>query len=149
MVTTVLLVRHAKPEEEGQDPPLSQEGRKVQQQMAQELVRRGYAPKRILSSPKLRAQQTAEILSHHLGGATQVEPALGSSFDEAQLLQRILPGETTLLVGHDPTLAQFANLLLGERVFTGLVRSCAIVVAFEEGASFGEGRVADTLIPKH
>jgi phosphohistidine phosphatase len=141
VTTFVIAVRHAKPEP-GDSPPLSQEGRTTQQHMATLLRGQGHSLDRLYSSPTLRAQQTAEILAKELGGETHLEPALTDPFDAERLLSLIHQGETTLFVGHDPTLATFVNQLIGERVLpSGMVKSGALVVQFDGKVDFGTGRL--------
>lgn len=73
----LVLVRHGRPDEDDHerphDPPLRADGRAQAQAVAQRLVQEGIT--RILSSPLLRATQTAAPLAERLGLA--IEPIDG------------------------------------------------------------------------
>jgi phosphohistidine phosphatase len=67
-----------------------------------------------LTSPKLRALQTAQRACEPLGVAVTVEPGLaGGSFDPLQLAAGL---ENVLLVGHDPSFTNAIEELTGARV---------------------------------
>jgi len=95
--------------------PLSARGEKQARHIADWLSRQLPKHLRILASPALRCQQTAQALD--LPFAT--EPDIGTAADVADLLaiagwpdgdgQR---GSAVLLVGHQPTLGRLAALLL-------------------------------------
>jgi probable phosphoglycerate mutase len=65
----IVLVRHGRPDEghaeRPHDPPLADEGRRQARAVAALLAREGIG--RIVTSPLLRARQTAEPLAEHLG----------------------------------------------------------------------------------
>lgn len=118
---TVHLVRHAHagdPERwEGPDAarPLSRKGREQAERLGAFLAAAGVRPDRILTSPKVRAAQTAAIL----GGALGVEPVIDSRLAEGcglACLEALL-GDTgvrePMLVGHDPDLSTLLSVLLG------------------------------------
>lgn len=65
-----------------------------------------------LSSPKLRARQTAQLACEPLGVEPTVEPALaGEPFDVRELTAGL--GEHVLLVGHDPSFSMTLHDLTG------------------------------------
>jgi broad specificity phosphatase PhoE len=70
----IVLVRHGRPDEghaeRPQDPPLTEEGRRQARAVAALLACEGIA--RIVTSPLLRARQTAEPLGAHLGLVPEV-----------------------------------------------------------------------------
>jgi len=74
----------------------------------------------ILSSPLLRAQQTAKIVAEEIGHKEKIvtEPALepSGSFEQFQsILSRYSSKAAILVVGHNPSMAEFLNkLLIGE-----------------------------------
>jgi len=149
----VILTRHAKPESPTDCPddvtrPLSDKGRTIQQEMATRLHSEGIAVDQIFSSPLLRAMETAEILQKQLGGTITPLEALGANFDEQAILDHLQEDQAILLVGHDPTLAELANHLLGRREFpAGLVKSCALILEFEGAAISGSASLVDYIQP--
>lgn len=152
MVTTLVAIRHAKTvssEGYAEDAlrPLSEQGKNEQQRLANRLKEAGFQPHQILTSPLLRAVQSAEILSETFHIPLLEEEALGELFNAKRLLTLIPPPEqnqTIFLVGHAPTLAQFVNdLTQTPSLPQGLPKSGAAVVTFAERVDFGKG------IPKH
>ncbi len=97
------LLRHAEaadglPDEER---PLTERGMRQAQDAGQALARIGTKIEVCLSSPKLRARQTAQLACDPLGLAVRIEPALaGEPFDVRELTAGF---EDVLLVGHDPS----------------------------------------------
>jgi phosphohistidine phosphatase len=107
----LMLMRHAKsdrsdPGARDFDRPLTGRGRKAVPQMAKWLRKEGFAPGVILSSPAVRARQTALLLARELG-IRDSEVAWDEDIYEADLetLLRVIGrrAETVLLlVGHNP-----------------------------------------------
>jgi phosphohistidine phosphatase len=121
-VKTLLILRHAKsdwgdPERADFDRPLVQRGLNDAPLMGEVLARFDCRPDLILSSPALRARQTAELAARACGYARSIqwEDAFygGGSRDVMAALQR-LPDtvERPLVVGHNPTLEQVASSLV-------------------------------------
>jgi phosphohistidine phosphatase len=119
----LMLVRHADAGE--RDPaqwpddtlrPLTDKGRRVHARVAKALRESGLIPELVLTSPWLRAAQTAEILAQGLGLAKPVPcPPLAGDPDLAALDAMIGPRKgkaTVALVGHSPWLEELAALLL-------------------------------------
>lgn len=123
----LLILRHADAGE--RDParwpddtrrPISARGRKRHRKVAKRLRRKGLVPTRLLSSPWLRAWETAEIVAAETGGPAPVaSEALADTPDLARLAAQIgTPGPDAIvvLVGHEPWTGELASLLLaGER----------------------------------
>ena len=121
----VLLVRHANAGDRDQaqwpddrDRPLTDKGRKVQAEVGRFLRKRGYAPTLVLTSPWLRARQTADILveAARVGGPpVECEP-LAEDPDLGLLQEQVgeQPAEAIVaLVGHSPWMEELAASLLG------------------------------------
>jgi phosphohistidine phosphatase len=119
----ILLIRHA--DAGRRDParwpddslrPLTDKGRRRHRRVARRLRRRGLLPTRLLSSPWLRAWETAEITALGTRGPGPVAcEALVESPDLAALSRALGDGvEETVaaFVGHEPWLSEFASLLL-------------------------------------
>jgi phosphohistidine phosphatase len=111
------LLRHAHAGDpdawEGEDAlrPLTQKGRAQSERLGRFLEAQGVRPDVIVSSPKVRALQTAEIVAKALGMAVRVDARLASGFGTPDLWAVLdeLGAREPMLVGHDPDL----SLLLG------------------------------------
>jgi phosphohistidine phosphatase len=103
----------------------------------------------ILSSPKVRAQQTAELAAEHWSGQQRgllsLHSPLAVGFDAAQALAELagLPADgRLLLVGHEPDLSSVAGELTGARVD---LKKGGLAVVRLEGAG---GELAVLLRPR-
>ena len=124
--TRLYLLRHA----DAGDPeawtgpddarPLSGKGEKQSRRLGKLLASTGFAPSVILSSPKLRARQTAEILAAELGREVAIDDRLAFGLDavavEAILFDAGEP-EEPVLVGHDPDFSDLTAWLIGAPSF--------------------------------
>ena len=130
----VLLVRHAIAVERDsagyQDDrarPLTPEGRARMKEAAKGL-KQLFSPQEILTSPLLRARQTAEILQDTFGVPVIQMDALGRGDHEGTLRQLSGPDSTrTALVGHEPWMSELLSYML-----TG--DSCSVSSVFKKGA---------------
>lgn len=116
------LLRHAhagdpaKWDRPDDERPLSARGARQAGQLAQLLVRGGFAADAIVTSPMLRAEQTARIVGEALGVGVQVDDRLASGFDLtdlAALLDDLGGPVSPVLVGHDPDLSEILSELVG------------------------------------
>jgi phosphohistidine phosphatase len=115
----VYVVRHAEAEEQrpgrrDEERELTAEGRADFAQVVAGLAALGIRLDRILTSPLIRARQTAEILAQALPGprpAELVALAPGGSFEGVFRALRDPSGESGIaLVGHEPTLGALVSL---------------------------------------
>lgn len=114
------LLRHADagdPEAwEGQDAarPLSDKGRGQADRLGAYLAGIRFRTDVILTSPKLRAAATAEIVAGHLGTGVSVEDRLAGALTletlDAVLTDASNP-ERAVVVGHDPDFSELLELL--------------------------------------
>jgi phosphohistidine phosphatase len=107
------LLRHAEAAEGQPDDerPLTERGMRQATDAGLALARLGVHLDACLSSPKLRAVQTAEQTCEPLGVPVTIEPALaGEPFDVHALVAGL--GEV-LLVGHDPSFTLTVHDLTG------------------------------------
>lgn len=107
------LLRHAEAEDGLPDDerPLTERGATHADAAGQALAILGVHLDACLSSPKLRAVQTAERACEPLGVAVTIEPALsGEPFDVRELTAGL--GDV-LLVGHDPSFSLLLHDLTG------------------------------------
>ena len=132
----VLVIRHAQAVPQGtrdlrdSHRPLTADGERRFRATALALARIVPKPDVLLTSPLLRARQTATLLAAAWTDIEPtLEPALASGSVDAILgaLEQHARGATVVLVGHEPTV----SALLGELL--GVVSSEAIV--FEPGAA--------------
>jgi phosphohistidine phosphatase len=92
--------------------PLTPRGKKQAQRMAEWLNRFLPESTRILVSPAVRTQQTAEALGRKFRTVTSLAP--GASHAQALAAARWPESrEPVLLLGHQPTLGQLAAYLMG------------------------------------
>lgn len=100
------------------DRHLSEEGQAKIAKQAKGLQRLGAHWDKILTSPLVRARQTAELLNRDVGAPIEFCDALGDSPSLGQI-QKILAGlaeKRILLVSHQPFIVQLtAYLLTGRR----------------------------------
>jgi phosphohistidine phosphatase len=124
----LILWRHAEAEDRVPDlaRALTAKGQKQAAQMARWL--RQHLPKdmRILVSPAVRAQQTAEALTHEF----ETEPAIAPGASFASVLARVRWPEArgaVLVVGHQPTLGQVAAMLISGHPSDWIIKKGAIM----------------------
>jgi phosphohistidine phosphatase len=112
----VFLVRHAEaePGEPDELRALTKHGRRQAQELAERLARRGIEPDAVLSSPLLRARQTAETIAAGVGATAEPDERLapGATADD---LRAVVAGrgETVVAVGHQPDCGQIAAAISG------------------------------------
>ena len=96
--------------------PLSEKGRRQAEELGLLLASAGFAPDAILSSPKLRALDTARLVAAPLGLQVRVADGLAGGL-EIDALEAILDSSgdpsRPLLVGHDPDFSTLAAQLVG------------------------------------
>jgi phosphohistidine phosphatase len=97
--------------------PLSDKGRRKHAVVADALRRMGVRFDRLLSSPLVRARQTADITAAAYGGTPAIEetPALGDLATLPDLLATLarLPADAAVLcVGHEPFLSEAEAALI-------------------------------------
>lgn len=95
--------------------PLSAKGRRQAQQLGSFLADRAFAPDTIITSPKLRARQTAELVADGLGVGLVTDDRLAGALD-IDVLSALLDGAggtSVLLVGHDPDFSDLAAAITG------------------------------------
>jgi phosphohistidine phosphatase len=108
------LLRHAEAADGLADDerPLTERGVQHAEAAGRALARLGTHIDTCLTSPKLRAQQTAQLACDPLGLVPIVEPMLtGEPFDARELVA--VHGEHLLLVGHDPSFSLTLHDLTG------------------------------------
>lgn len=111
------LLRHGEAAEGSPDAerPLTDKGEQQARAAGRALEKLGVRPAACLTSPKLRAADTARIACEELGVEPQLEPKLaGGPFDPEALAAGL--GDHVLLVGHDPDFSMAVHSLTGAQV---------------------------------
>ncbi|HOW27039.1 MAG TPA: histidine phosphatase family protein [Elusimicrobiota bacterium] len=156
------LIRHGQAAETAgngrdADRPLTESGRDDVGRMARHLVRQGWSPEIMLTSPYLRAVQTADII-HGILKKAPPRPVPFLSVDSS--VRNIVKGledfggcRSLLLVGHQPSLGQAAGHFLMKGISSFPLTpgsSCRILlpdgIAFSDGA--GRGSLITFLSPE-
>ena len=115
--TELYLLRHAHAGDPegwtGDDAarPLSPKGERQAERLGAFLAGMAFRPDTIVSSPKLRARRTAELVAAKLGVDVRLDERLAGSFDAAtvdSILGDLDGPSRAVLVGHDP---DFSELL--------------------------------------
>ncbi|MFA6434787.1 MAG: histidine phosphatase family protein [Elusimicrobiales bacterium] len=124
----LVLMRHGLALSAREPGPLADAGRKLSRDgkaqiaaSSKRLRELGFSPGIIISSPFLRAVDTADITARHFPAAKRLtEPALASADSVSRILNAITSdaaGEPcVLVVGHQPTLSSLCALLLRSEV---------------------------------
>jgi phosphohistidine phosphatase len=116
-------MRHATAEEAaggGSDATrrLSEKGKREAQEAADAIGKRGVRPAIVLTSPRLRARETAEIVAKTLGVPVEIREGLNCGATAASYLDALRPdeGRDLLLVAHNPEISAFASALSRQAV---------------------------------
>lgn len=117
-MATIIFLRHGQAEDGGGSGdaarPLTSKGATQAEAAGRTLRRLGLVPDLCLTSPKVRAFETARLACQELDLEPVVEPVLGESGFRADVLAS--GGEAVLLVGHEPTLSSEIGRLTGGSV---------------------------------
>lgn len=133
------------------DRALTEEGRSQLHQSARALQRLGVKPDVILTSPLIRAAQTAEIVAPILGArvetANELQP--GCVLDDLQRLLRRYNHETIMIVGHEPDFSSMAaRLINADERGIALKKGGLIRIEIDGRPQPGRGRLSALLTPK-
>ena len=111
------LLRHGDAEDGSPDAErkLTEKGRRQSTAAGAALAALGVKLEACLSSPKVRAAQTAELACEALGVEPELEPKLAGGRFDAEALAAGL-GDEVLLVGHDPDFSMAVHSLTGAQV---------------------------------
>jgi phosphohistidine phosphatase len=112
----LILVRHAKAADGAPDElrPLTSEGRAQARRLAEQLHTDEVRPDAIVTSPLLRARQTAEIIAEALGADVLQDERLSPGATAEDVTAAVSGrGETVVAVGHQPDCSRIAAALTG------------------------------------
>ena len=114
----IIFLRHGQAEDDDGNGdaarPLTRKGERQADAAGRALDRLGLVPDLCLTSPRVRALETARAACRHLGLDPVVEPALGQGGFRADVLAA--GGKVVLLVGHEPTFSAEVGRLTGGSV---------------------------------
>jgi phosphohistidine phosphatase len=120
--------------------PLSDKGRKQSKRLGEHLAGLGYSPDAVITSPKLRAAETAEIVAKLVGAKVHVDERLAGGLDLATVDAIVDDAgglERVVLVGHDPDFSDLLSVLCraaGATMRKGALAHIAIERPLEAGA---------------
>lgn len=134
------LLRHAQadtplPDQQDWDRPLTKRGQLDAAEMARRLKISSTVPQVILSSPAMRARQTAEIVAKacskaRLAFAEQLY--LASPKQMLETIQQLGDAAAHLLVvGHNPGISELADQLSTERRIDGMPTASIVTLEFD------------------
>jgi phosphohistidine phosphatase len=153
------LVRHGLAEERGEawpddtKRPLTQEGIARMRKAARGLSRLGVAIDVVLTSPLVRARQTAEIVAGELDprpslvGVESLSPA-GSFAAVVADLEKHARKARIALVGHEPSIGEIAARLIGSRHAIEFKKGAVCRIDVETLPPSGPGDLRWLLSPK-
>jgi phosphohistidine phosphatase len=99
--------------------PLSDKGRKQSKRLGDHLASIGFTADAIITSPKIRAEQTAELVAERIDAKVSVDDRLAHPFDidavEA-IVRYAGDPERVVLVGHDPDFSETLSALCGPQL---------------------------------
>jgi len=164
MTKRLILTRHAKsawddPALTDHDRPLNERGRRAAADLGGWLASRGYLPDEVLCSDALRTRQTWEGIAPAMPAAPQVtlKPALYHAGPDVMLaVLRRATGQTVLLLGHNPGIAEFAARITASPPlhpgFAHYPTGATLVASFEiddwAEVGFGQGATRDFIVPR-
>jgi len=154
---TLLLLRHGIAEERRADladaeRALTERGRSRSRAVLERLVARGLAADRLLSSPLLRARQTAEIAveagwAPQLTLAAELAPA-GGALEALPSWLEVAGVQRLALVGHEPDLSSLAAALIGAPAAALELRKAGLIqLELPQGATPGRAVLVALLRP--
>lgn len=141
-------MRHGPAEDESAsgrdfDRALTHAGRERTRRVARELARNDEGPRHIMTSPLVRAVETATIVREalDLDEPLIVRRELAPGGGATQLVREVVEGNTgrVMLVGHEPSISALAALLLGQWD-EGFDKSMVVGVRLDRASSKAELR---------
>ena len=98
------------------DRPLTREGRERMQREAKTIARLDLKLDAIVTSPLVRAKETAEIAAEPLKMQPEPDEGLGPDFDVKRLgeiLRKHASADAIMLVGHEPNMSETIGEIVG------------------------------------
>jgi len=148
------FLRHAEAEDSGPSGDysrrLTENGRQRSREAGAALAALGVHLDLILTSPLVRAEQTATLVGEALRVDVAPERLLGGNFDLPSLAEIVAQHETTrdlLLVGHEPDFSYVVGQLIG--VASVEMKKGALACVQTQGVARGSGTLKWLLTGRH
>ena len=103
------------------DRPLSAKGEAQAERLGAFLAGIGFTTDAVISSPKVRARRTAEIVAAAIGATVRLDERLGRGFDASvgdAILRDAGHPRRPVLAGHDPDFSELLSWLSGASAVT-------------------------------
>jgi phosphohistidine phosphatase len=146
-VMKVYVMRHGPAEDDSPtgrdaDRALTTSGRDRTRSVAKALVDGGEGPVQIISSPLVRALQTAEIVAAAAGiDQVEVRREIAPGGDSVALIAELVRAgkRRVMLVGHEPDLSMLVHRLVGKAPEQGMLKAMVVGVRCEVDAQDQRG----------
>ena len=164
MTKRLILIRHAKSSwDDAQLPdherPLNPRGKRAAADLGQWLASRSYLPDEVIASDARRTQETWAGLAPALPDAPAprlTDKLYNAGPDVMLAVLRHASGDTVLMLGHNPGIAEFAHRLVAraplDPAFQRYPTGATLVVEFETDdwadAAPGAGVTLDFVVPR-
>ncbi len=143
---TLYLLRHAhagdplKWHDDDAQRPLSKKGRRQAEQLGEFLAAHDVRPAALLTSPKLRALETAQLVGVAIGCTPVIDERLGGPLRLATLSRIVADAgrQSLAVVGHDPDFSELAAQLIGADELSlrkGAAACFAVALPLRRGAA--------------
>ncbi len=122
--------------------PLTKKGRRQSERLGAFLEAHGVRPDVIVSSPLVRARQTAEIVAEALGMTIKTDRRLGTGFGKRELWAVLdeTGAREILLVGHDPDFSALLTYLI-DAAGMGMKKGSLATIDLHTKLGDGEGEL--------
>jgi phosphohistidine phosphatase len=140
----VFVLRHAIAEDAGPGRPdserrLTDEGRDRLRLVVRKALRAGMTPGVVLTSPYVRARQTADILLEEFGSPCELITTVNLTPyapvpDLWQELREYAPLSPVMVVGHNPQLSELVSVLIGSPRYAVDMKKAAIAYIKDAGS---------------
>lgn len=155
----VILMRHGPAEDPAvfaatgrpdTERPLTEDGRRKVRAAAAGLARLVESPVRIISSPLVRARETADLVAEACGGNVRTVVALAPGGKRDRAMAGFVTSATVIAVGHEPDLGMLLGWLITGRPepWHEFKKGGAACVAFDRRPVAGTGVIRWILPPK-
>lgn len=135
--------------------PLTPDGKKKLEEITRGLMRLGFDVDWIVSSPLMRALETARIVAAELGGHLPVDVSDdlrpgGSAEALIAFLAKHAGRKRVLVVGHEPDTSEMAGRLIGagRRAHLALKKGGCCLITFDEFPPKAPGKLVWWLTPR-
>ena len=149
------IIRHGKayvdsPTGRDEDRELKSRGREQAEHLGTLLRDSSHRPTLILSSPVLRAAESARLINERVAATLEVRDGLSTAGNERGAfaeIQRVASGDSVAVVGHNPTLETLVAILCrpASAEFDGLRTGQCVVIDFDGLMGPRLGRFVESL----